>query len=438
LYNDDIAWRNLKWSIRLFFYVCYGLYANQFIQYLRKKDANILNKEFLTSTFYYLRLHPSLFKEKVDTEKQFKQLTSDLDVSLEWRRYCLDPLCTNFNEVVQIISNPSLKTAPMQLQPQSNRLSFMGSSSSSLSSSSQQSRFVNQSAQMASSTAFNPFHSPMSHLNESTFIAPASPSYLFASHQSKANHTELSKKTSQTSVPTTPIPPYNSSIFQYPPLTSNSTNSPSTQQSVDLSKGQTQTANVINNNSIINLTDHFMMSENALNSNMNINELGNEETSLSKSRKNSSNLFKKSRFKEQSLFEPTKSLKKSMSDPNLSLDFNFQHHNDSINWKELRDELLADSKTTNTTNATNIPQTMRILNQYTLNLNHSLNLKPNHNNRNKMVKSEMRDASIKDPNDCYLSALLQQQQQQQQQGFGNEFSSSSNIFGIRNIIFIDF
>jgi len=192
----------------------------------------------------------------------------------------------------------------------------------------------------------------MSHLNESTFIAPASPSYLFASHQPKANHPEVAKKMSQTSVPTTPIPPNSSSIFQYPPLTSNATNSPSTQQqSADLLKGQ-QTTNIINNNSIVNLTDHFMMSENVANSNLNINELSNDETNLSNSRKNSSNLFKKSRFKNQSSFERSKSLKKSMSDPNLSLELNFQSQNDSVNWKDLRGELLNENRTKQQTQLT--------------------------------------------------------------------------------------
>jgi hypothetical protein len=146
-------------------------------------------------------------------------------------------------------------------------------------------------------------------------------------------------------------------------------------------------------------------------------------------------MFKKSRFKEQGFFESSKSLKRSISDPNLSLDLNIEHQfiNDSINsinWKELRDELLNDNKMT--ANATRVGnQTVRILNQNSLNLNHSLNLKTNII-RNKMVKSEMRDATIKDPNDCYLSTLLQlqQQQQQQQQSFGNEFCSASNIFGM--------
>jgi hypothetical protein len=47
-------------------------------------------------------LHPALFKEKIDSDKQFKYLT-DGDASIEWRQYCLDPLCTNYNQTIQKI-----------------------------------------------------------------------------------------------------------------------------------------------------------------------------------------------------------------------------------------------------------------------------------------------------------------------------------------------
>ena len=46
------------------------------------------------SVFFYIRLHPGLFY----SEKQFKPIT---DRSLEWRQYCLDPLYTNYNNVIQ-------------------------------------------------------------------------------------------------------------------------------------------------------------------------------------------------------------------------------------------------------------------------------------------------------------------------------------------------
>jgi hypothetical protein len=46
--DEGTIGRNVKWAVRLYFYVCYGLYANQFVQFLRKKDQQSLNKEFLT------------------------------------------------------------------------------------------------------------------------------------------------------------------------------------------------------------------------------------------------------------------------------------------------------------------------------------------------------------------------------------------------------
>ena len=119
--SESTIGKSVKWAVRLYFYVCYGLYANQLIQFLRKKEQQSLNKEFLTvnswfkinsfkpiiyinlllkSIFFYLRLHPALFKEKIDNDKQFKYL-SDTDASIEWRQYCLDPLCTNYNLIIQ-------------------------------------------------------------------------------------------------------------------------------------------------------------------------------------------------------------------------------------------------------------------------------------------------------------------------------------------------
>ena len=95
-----MVWCNVRSSVRLYFYVCYGLFTNQFIQFLRKKDQHLINKDFITSVFFYLRLHPALLREKLETEKQFKHNLVE-DISLEWRQYCLDPLCTNFSQVVQ-------------------------------------------------------------------------------------------------------------------------------------------------------------------------------------------------------------------------------------------------------------------------------------------------------------------------------------------------
>lgn len=53
-------------------------------------------------------MNPCLLKDKSDSDKQIK-ISSD-DISLEWRRYCLDPLCTNYNEVIQNMQNVSSKT----------------------------------------------------------------------------------------------------------------------------------------------------------------------------------------------------------------------------------------------------------------------------------------------------------------------------------------
>lgn len=57
--------------------------------------------------FVYLRLHPNLFneskllKDKIDQDKINTKQSND--ESFEWRQYCLDPLYTNFNQVVQNI-----------------------------------------------------------------------------------------------------------------------------------------------------------------------------------------------------------------------------------------------------------------------------------------------------------------------------------------------
>lgn len=64
--------------------------------------------------FVYLRLHPNLFNEvkslKPEPEKPLKQSPSE-DDSLEWRQYCLDPLYTNFNQVIQSMENTSVANA---------------------------------------------------------------------------------------------------------------------------------------------------------------------------------------------------------------------------------------------------------------------------------------------------------------------------------------
>ena len=67
--------------------------------------------------FFYLRLHPGMLREKFDasaSEKhQPKQYAEDL--SIEWRQYCLDPICTNYNQIVRNVLKASAlnnKTSP--------------------------------------------------------------------------------------------------------------------------------------------------------------------------------------------------------------------------------------------------------------------------------------------------------------------------------------
>jgi hypothetical protein len=68
---------------------------------------------------FYLRIHPFLFKDKADTEKQFKNYSDE--TSLEWRQYCLDSFFTNYNQVIQDM------TSSIQ-----NSINYLTSSSSNL------------------------------------------------------------------------------------------------------------------------------------------------------------------------------------------------------------------------------------------------------------------------------------------------------------------
>jgi hypothetical protein len=97
---NEIIWRSTKWSVRLFFFVCYGLYSNNFIQYIRKKEASLINSNFLNSIIFDLRLHPGLFKDKNDLAEMKSKFQSDSNWS-EWRHYCLDPLYTNYNQIIE-------------------------------------------------------------------------------------------------------------------------------------------------------------------------------------------------------------------------------------------------------------------------------------------------------------------------------------------------
>lgn len=57
----------------------------------------------MQSILFYLRVHPSLLKEKVDMPPT--KPTSD-DTIFEWRQYCLDQTYTNLNQIV----NDALQT----------------------------------------------------------------------------------------------------------------------------------------------------------------------------------------------------------------------------------------------------------------------------------------------------------------------------------------
>lgn len=102
---NELVLSSVKWSIRLYFYVCYGFNGNQLMQYLKKKDSMILAKESFMKILFYLRMNPSLLKDKSDSDKISSKQTSE-DQSIEWRRFCLDPLCTNYNQVIQNMQQP--------------------------------------------------------------------------------------------------------------------------------------------------------------------------------------------------------------------------------------------------------------------------------------------------------------------------------------------
>ncbi|RMZ98568.1 hypothetical protein BpHYR1_034019 [Brachionus plicatilis] len=180
--EDSISYRNVKWSVRLYFYVCYGLYGNLFIQFIRKKDQTSINRDFLLSIIFYLRLHPSLFPEKNDSEKQLKYNNDDL--SLEWRQYCLDPMCTNYNSSVQKL----LKSSPATLN-----------------------------SNLSNCFLFNDHQfSIASH--ENLLNQPASPSYIFSSNRKCFVENEATSKrtfSAQSSIPSTPTPMVNQA-FQFP------------------------------------------------------------------------------------------------------------------------------------------------------------------------------------------------------------------------------
>lgn len=133
---------------------------------------------------FYLRLHPALIKERVDNEKQMKQ-NSELDYSVEWRQYCLDPLFTNYDRVIRnIIQSSSLtisKNSPPKIGQSSvtSKLPSIGSApnaSSSLILSLQQQQFNVPSDHFYASGSIG--YSPM----------PISPSFIFANSNRSGTH----------------------------------------------------------------------------------------------------------------------------------------------------------------------------------------------------------------------------------------------------------
>ena len=81
--------------------------------YQRISYSNFFKKYFIflshkfkifKNTIFYLRLHPNLFNEN-KTIKEKLENSKQEDDSFEWRQYCLDPLYTNFNQVMQNLDN---------------------------------------------------------------------------------------------------------------------------------------------------------------------------------------------------------------------------------------------------------------------------------------------------------------------------------------------
>lgn len=54
---NETALSSVKWSVRLYFYVCYGFNASQLIQYLKRRDPQILTKESFTVNQFHLYLN---------------------------------------------------------------------------------------------------------------------------------------------------------------------------------------------------------------------------------------------------------------------------------------------------------------------------------------------------------------------------------------------
>lgn len=217
-----------------------------------------------------MRLHPALLKEKVDIERQLKQITED--ISLEWRQYCLDPLCTNYNQCIQKL----LKSSP---------ITNIGANLNN-----NQSPANKLPSQL---TILNEQQHSMNYLShdQSYLTVPLSPSYIFAANNKTTfDYDNSSKRNShvsvQASVPSTPTPGFNSqTAFQFPTfdyLSFDSSNQQSNKCPFE--------PNNINKHSIKNLTTHFMMHESET-------ELSSAQTHV-----NCSNLLRKKSLSETNLY----------------------------------------------------------------------------------------------------------------------------------------
>ena len=91
-----------------------------FVQCLRKKENQIINKEALNSILCHLRMHPALLKEKADINDN-----SSSSLSNEWPQYCLDKNYSNLNHLAfenclnEATSNRQTAT-PVQRQTSAN------------------------------------------------------------------------------------------------------------------------------------------------------------------------------------------------------------------------------------------------------------------------------------------------------------------------------
>lgn len=171
-------------------------------------------------------MHPGLF----NTEKQ--QVKQISDRSLEWRQYCLDPLFTNYNDVIQNMLKNSLNLHSLSSGPQipsniSQKTYFQPNPNYptplSLSNISNYSS-IDQSSPFLRNTPLSP--SSLFSLTNKTTTAKSDSDALSSSSAAatkRYSYSVSSSQQAQSSVPSTPTPYsqfQSSDIFQFPPVTS--------------------------------------------------------------------------------------------------------------------------------------------------------------------------------------------------------------------------